>query len=219
MQPPSDSCCASSALPVWRENAWKSRTALRSVVTTHNTCPLSICARAFLARRMGRGQVRPLASTSISKPASRRPALPVRPTHSSETLFHPLLHAGDRRRQAAASVPPPMAMSGRPPPLPPTWPATKPTRSPALDAAGQVGRDAAHHADLAFGAGRQQHNRGLQAILEVVDHAAQGLGIDVGDAGGQDLDALDLDRGAGRQVVAGAGGQLAARLLQVFSGP
>src|SRR5690606_2897489 len=33
---------------------------------------------------------------------------------------------------AATSVPPPIAMSGRPPPLPPTWPATAPTSSPAL---------------------------------------------------------------------------------------
>src|SRR3546814_66515 len=71
--------------------AWESRVALGSVVDTRSTWPLSIWARAFLARRMGSGQVSPLASTSCWNSG--------RPAAGSEAFIDPPLHAGYRRRQ------------------------------------------------------------------------------------------------------------------------
>ena len=56
----------SSALPVWRAKAWKSRSAPGSVVVTRNTCPPCIADRAFLAFKMGMGHCMPLVSISVS---------------------------------------------------------------------------------------------------------------------------------------------------------
>src|SRR5260221_50602 len=55
-----------SGLPVCLQKAAKSFTAPGSVATTRRVCPDSISASAFLARRIGKGQFRPLTSRSLS---------------------------------------------------------------------------------------------------------------------------------------------------------
>src|SRR5574340_210296 len=57
--------CAISSLPLWRANAWKSRTDPGSVATTLSTSPLRSSASAFFAFRIGSGQFSPRASTSF----------------------------------------------------------------------------------------------------------------------------------------------------------
>ncbi len=61
------SACDSSSLPVCLEKAWKSFTEPGSVATMRSTWPLVMSASAFLARRMGSGQLSPRASSSLSK--------------------------------------------------------------------------------------------------------------------------------------------------------
>src|SRR6188768_3045384 len=56
----------SSSLPVWRQNAWKSFTEPGSVAVTLSTWPDCSSPSAFLARRMGSGQLRPFTSSSRS---------------------------------------------------------------------------------------------------------------------------------------------------------
>src|SRR3569833_633314 len=64
---PPASAVDSSSLPVCLAKAAKSLTEPGSVDRIFSTCPLATSARAFLARRMGRGQFRPRASSSLSK--------------------------------------------------------------------------------------------------------------------------------------------------------
>src|SRR6266545_2021503 len=59
--------CDNSALPVCFENASKSFTEPGSVATMRSTWPLVISVSAFLALRIGSGQLRPRASSSLSK--------------------------------------------------------------------------------------------------------------------------------------------------------
>ena len=49
----------SRGLPVCRQKAAKSLTEPGSVATTRSTCPEDMSARAFLARRIGNGQLSP----------------------------------------------------------------------------------------------------------------------------------------------------------------
>src|SRR3990172_6558212 len=56
----------SSALPVCLENAWKSFTDPGSVARILSTWPEVMSVSAFLVRRMGSGQFRPRASSSLS---------------------------------------------------------------------------------------------------------------------------------------------------------
>jgi hypothetical protein len=59
--------CDRSGLPVCLANASKSFTDPGSVATMRSTCPLAMSLSAFLARRMGSGQLSPRASSSLSK--------------------------------------------------------------------------------------------------------------------------------------------------------
>ena len=69
-----------------------------------------------------------------------------------------------RQASAAASLPPPSAMSGRPPPLPPTACASAPTSLPACTFAGEV---LGHGGDDGDGAvfGRGQHHHGALPLV------------------------------------------------------
>src|SRR4030067_3709563 len=64
---PPASAVDSSSLPVCLAKAAKSLTEPGSVDRIFSTCPLVTSPRAFLARRIGRGQFRPRASSSLSK--------------------------------------------------------------------------------------------------------------------------------------------------------
>jgi hypothetical protein len=55
------------SLPVCLANAAKSFTEPGSVATIRSTCPACISANPFFARKMGSGQFKPRASTSLSK--------------------------------------------------------------------------------------------------------------------------------------------------------
>src|SRR5690606_41171830 len=166
-----DSCCASRALPLCFAKAWKSRTALGSVVVTRRTWPLSICASAFLARRIGSGQVSPLASTSCWNAG--------RSATDSKALMDPLLHAGHCCRQCLGVRAAAHGHVGAATALAANLAGDKADQVARLHLAGEVGRDPRHQADLAFaaGAGKQDDSR-LEAVFEVVDHAPQGVGID-----------------------------------------
>src|SRR6185295_2425216 len=61
------SSCDSSSCPVWRAKVWKSFTEPGSVASTFSTCPERRSVSAFFVRRMGSGQFRPRASSSLSK--------------------------------------------------------------------------------------------------------------------------------------------------------
>src|SRR5450830_336713 len=61
----SSSICKSS-WPVCTQNALKSLTEPGSVEMIFKTCALSISLKPFLQRKIGNGQFRPLASTSLS---------------------------------------------------------------------------------------------------------------------------------------------------------
>ena len=60
------SCCSTSSLPVWRANAWKSRTEPGSVASTRRSSPLAMSLSARLALRMGSGQFNPRVSSSLA---------------------------------------------------------------------------------------------------------------------------------------------------------
>ena len=70
---PASLVCSTSAWPVWRQKAWKSRSEPGSVATTFSSCPLSSPASAFLALRMGSGQFSPRVSSSWSASMSVGP--------------------------------------------------------------------------------------------------------------------------------------------------
>src|SRR5450830_749617 len=57
--------CDSSALPVCLAKAWKSRTEPGSVAMMRSTSPLCSSANAFFAFRIGKGQFKPRASSSL----------------------------------------------------------------------------------------------------------------------------------------------------------
>ena len=82
--------------------------------------------------------------------------------------------SAERQPSAAGLLPPACAKSGRPPPLPPTCPATLPTSSPALTLRDLVRGDARDERDLVRGVDRRQHDDGrLQFVLELVHRVAQ----------------------------------------------
>ena len=148
------------------------------------------------AGSIGRGA--PLMSRAASPARHERHRAPV--ARSLTTKLHPRLALRPSRATDASaspsrdgSVPPAIAMSGLPPPLPPTCCATKLTSSPALTRAMRVGGDAGGELHLAALDGGQHDGGGLQLVLELVEGLAQRLRVGAVERGGEHLEALDVD--------------------------